>query len=564
VGTPVDTEEVLQQIREKNITDINEKIIKEIVDAALDEPIRVTGNTGTIDLRALGKNRDRDGFAAIISKKDGLYLSVHLPKGQGKKLEYEDVEKYFKKNEFIGLNYEHVRKAIQADTEMTVKLITKSENSTEKLDTETVEISISEDHMEARIILHSERKNEIPIDLPSIVKALIEKDVVYGIDEQKIDKMLQEKIVDNPIVIARGDRDIALAFDIPPKGEPRVTQEGNTDYFLRGELPLVKKGQILATKIPYFNKRSAKNVKGQKIGSKAVAHLNTIRGKNTLIGNNGKELRAAISGFVYLFEGRIHIERESMMIKGNVDPSMGKVHFEGDILVVGSVLPESKVEAKGNLEVMAGVRGSILVSIEGSVKTESCESSAIYAKGDILIKETAKDSILTASGQVSVEGDNGIVGGKITAGIGIKAVNVGARDANKTELIIVNPEAYEQNRELFDIEEKIKDLNRQIDVLGKALNMSKENKRALFDKMSHYFELKREVSALISNRETLEGSEIPKPEEWKIEVSGTMYPSVSLYIGDTKIERKDNLKKIYSHGSKGKVHVSKLSIKRWL
>jgi len=385
VGTPVDIEEVLQKIRKKKITDINEKVIKKIVDAAVDRPIRITGNPGTIDLKALGENRDMDGFAALISKKDGLYLSVHLPKGHGKKLEYEDVRKYFQKNEFIGLNHEHVRKAIKADTEITVKLIAKSEKPPEKLDKDAVEISVSEDNMEARIILHSTMKNGIPIDLPTILKALIERDVVYGIDEQKIDKMLQEKSIGNPLAVARGDRDIAYAFDIPHKGEPLVAQDGNTDYFLRGELPLVKKGQILATKIPYFKKRSAKNVKGQKIGSKAVFHLKSIQGKNTLICNNGKELRAAISGFVYLFEGRVIVERESMMIKGNVDASMGKVHFEGDILIVGSVLPESKVEATGNIEVLAGVRGSKITSIEGSVKTRSCESSTIYAKGDILI-----------------------------------------------------------------------------------------------------------------------------------------------------------------------------------
>ena len=552
VGRPVDIEDVLQKIRKKKIANVNEEIVKEVVDACPGEPIRITGDPDAVDSDRL-KVRDRDGFASLISREDQLHLSVYPPGGKGKRLEYEEVETYFRKNEIIDVDYAQVGKVVEAAEGKAVKITRKSKKAREEIPEDAVEISVSEDNMEARIILHSTMKNGVALDLPIILNMLTEVGVVYGIDEKKIEGLLQGKGIAEQIVVARGDpaEGIVYEFEVPSKGKPRIVQEGKADYYRQDQLPLVKKGQVLATKI-LSQGEPRRNVKGERTIPKAICDLRSIMGKNTLISPSGRELRAATSGYVYSSGGRVYVEHESMIIKGDVNPSLGDIHFEGDIHIGGSVLPGSKVEAVGNIEVSGGVKEARITSIDGSVKASSSQSSTITAKGGILIEEGVMDSTLIASRLVSVEGENGIVGGKVTAGVGIKAVNVGSRDARRTELLIIDPKVGEIVGESLDLEERIEDLNEKLVTLGKELNTGKE-KDLLFRELNSYLSLKKELAGLASRKERLENTAMPKPGGWKIEVTDTLYPGTLIYIGDTRIARRIKLNKVVFYDNNGRV-----------
>ncbi len=554
VGRPVDIEDVLQKIRKKKIANVNEEIVKEVVDACPGEPIRITGDLDGTDLDRL-RARGRDGFATLASGKDGVYLSVYPAKGKGERLECEEVENYIKKNQITDVDYDLVRKMVKDEEGKAAKITSKSEKTIE----DVVEISVSEDNMEAQIILHSTKVNTVPLDLTTILTKLKEKGVAYGIDKDKIEELLQGKGIGEQVVVARGDSDITYTFEIPAKGKPRIVQEGKVDYYRQDQLPLVKKSQVLVTKNP-TEKKPGRNVKGEESSAR---DLMLIQGKNTLISHDGKELRAVISGYVYLSEGCVHVERESMVIKGNVNPSLGDIHFEGDIHISGPVLPGSKVEAFGNIEVAGSVKEATIRSIEGSVKARSSQSSTITAKEDIVIEEEAIDSALTADHRVSVKGGEGIVGGRITAGAEIRAINVGSSNARPTELLIRGSMADKMYRELSESEERIEDLKRKLVSAGKKLDTGKE-KTLLFREMDSYFSLKKEVGDLISRKERLENTVIPKPSRWRIEISGTVYPGVSIYIGDSKIEEDANLKQVWFYDGKGQTPVSKLLIKTWL
>ncbi len=425
MGKPIEIEDVWQKIEKKNITNINEEIVKKVVDTCIGEPIRITGDSDTVDLDRLRERGHRDGFASIISKHNGLYISVHPPKGKGRRLEYEYVEEYFKESQYIGVDYDLVRKVVRTATGEEVKLIVKSKEAPEEALKDTVEIAVSEDSMEARITLHSNMKNGVPLDHQMILNELKERGVVYGIDREKIEELLLGKHIGKEAVVARGDSNIVYDVDIPLKREPRIVQDEKADCYLRDGLPLVKKDQRLIAKNPTVEERRGRNVRGEKIRQKSIVDLESMQGKNILISDDGKELRAAISGYVYFLEGRIHVEYEYMLVKKNVDPSMGDIYFEGEIFIGGSILPGSKVRAAGNIEVLAGVREAKITSIEGNVKARLSEASFITAKGDILIEKEVVDSTLITCGRVTVEGEKGIVGGKTKAGVEIKAVNVG-------------------------------------------------------------------------------------------------------------------------------------------
>ncbi len=540
VGRPVDIEDVRQKIRKKKIPNVNEETVKQVVDACPGEPIRITGDLDGTDLDRL-RARDRDGFASLISREDQLHLSVYPPRGKGKRLEYEEVETYFRKNHIIDVDYALVRKAVKAAEGKAVKITGKSKEARKEPPKDALEISVSEDNTEARIVLHSTIINGAALDSSIILNMLKERGVVYGIDEEKIEELLQGKGIGEQIVVARGDPNEGAVYEleIPSKGKHRIVKEGKIDYYRQDQLPLVKKGQVLVTKI-LTQGEPRRNVKGEEIRWEAIFDLKSIMGKNTLISPNRRELRAAIGGHVYSSEGRVHVECESMVIKGDVNPSLGNIHFDGDVHIVGSALPGSKITAIGDIEVSAGVREAKITSIKGSVNARSSQSSTITAKKDILIEEGVIDSVLTAFRRVSVEGENGIVGGKVTAGVEIKAVNVGSKDARPTELFIINPQVDEK---LLDLEERIADLNEKLISLEKKLNTGKE-KDLLFREMNSYLSLKKEIAALTSRKERLENTVMPKPEGWRIEITDTLYPGTLIYIGDTKIARKIKLNKV--------------------
>ncbi len=79
VGKPIEIEDVWQKIEKKNITNINQEIVKKVVDTRRGEPIRITGDSDTVDSDRLRERGDRDGFASLISKDNGLYISIHPP-----------------------------------------------------------------------------------------------------------------------------------------------------------------------------------------------------------------------------------------------------------------------------------------------------------------------------------------------------------------------------------------------------------------------------------------------------------------------------------------------------
>ena len=289
-------------------------------------------------------------------------------------------------------------------------------------------------------------------------------------------------------------------------------------------------------------KKTLRNVMGDKA---PTFDLKSMQGNNTAISDDGRGLEADISGHVYLSEGKVHVGRECMVLKGNVDASTGDIDFKGTVLIGGSVLPGSKIEAVGNVEVSGDIEEARVTSLEGNVKARCCKSSTITATGDVLIEEDAIDSTIVAYRQVSVGGENGIVGGKVATGVEIKAENVGSGDNRLTQLLIISSKATEILSEIEDLRERevrhvgegIQDLKKRLTSVQEKLNTQQE-KSLLFREMNNYFGLKKAIDALTWKREQFKNRLTSRPRGWRIQIEGTLYPGVLIHIGDRRIERK--------------------------
>ncbi len=486
IGKLVTVEEVRKEIVERKIININDKMLEEAVNAAIGESIKITGNPDESDLAKLKRKRERDGFAELTEKRDGLYLTVYRAEGKGRRLEYKEIQSYLNKHGLTNVDHDLLKKTIEGAKGKAVKISGKSTK-------EAIEIAILEDGMYAQITLNSLTEDGIPVDVSLILKKLEKQGVIHGIDIEKIKELLDKKILGQPKVVTKRENAYAVEylFEIPPKGKTQIIQDGNIDYYRHDpSIPLVKKGQTLVVK--NFEKLT-RNVRGEEI--KVVkTDIKSIQGKNTIMSRDRKSLKAAITAYAYIEEGKVHVERNSMVIKGNVEASIGEIQFEGNLFVTGPVLTGSRIKGSGDIEI----------------------------KGDVI------DSIISAGHKLIVRG--GIIGG-VAAGNWISATSVGSRDHIVTELIIRNAEAHEIQVELLELQENIKMRSEVLDSIMKELNTGK-GKDLLSEQMRNYFAIKKELDDLKARERVLKETVIPKVRGWKIEVSDTVHPGVLISVDD--------------------------------
>ena len=528
IGKLVTVEEVRKEIVERKIININDKMLEVAVNAAIGGSIKITDDPDESDLAKLKQKRDRDGFAELTEKRDGLYLTVYRAEGKGKKLEYKEVESYLNKHGLTNVDYDLLKKTIEGAKGKAVKISGKSTK-------EAIEIAILEDGGYAQITLNSLTEDGIPVDVSLILKKLEKQGVIHGIDIEKIKELLDKKILGQPKVVTKRENAYAVEylFEIPPKGKPQIIQDGNIDYYRHDpSLPSVKKGQTLVVK---NLEKLARNVRGEKIKVEE-ADLKSIQGKNTIISRDRKSLKAAITGYAYIEEGKVCVERDSMVIKGNVEASMGEIQFEGNIFVTGCMLSGSRIRALGDIEIKGDVKRAKVISREGDVAI----GGSVY--GDQGEMEAANwdhvgtnpelsCSVISADYKLILRG--GIIGG-IAAGTWIAATSVGSRDHIGTRLMIGDAKTYEIVVESLELQEKIKMRSEALDSIRKELNTGK-GKDLLREQMSNYLAIKKEQDDLKAKNRELKEMSIPKVTGWKIEVSDTLHPGVVISIEDKEI-----------------------------
>ena len=533
VGKLVTLSEVRKQIADRNIPNINDKMVDEAVNAAIGEPTKITGDPDESDLAKLNQKRERDGFAEVSEEEDGLYLTVYPAEGKGKELEHKEVELYLNEHGFTNVDSELLRKAIYNGKRKAEKVTGKSIGQDTK---EAIEIAVSKDGEYAQITLNSlTLEGGMPVDVSHILTKLQKHGVIHGISIENIKEILDKKVLGRPKVVTEIEKAKAIEhlFEILPKAKARIIQDGNIEYYRHDpSLRSVKKGQTLAVK---NLGKVTRNVRGEEIKAEGETDLKSIQGKNTVIYRGGKSLKAAIMGYAYIEEGKVHVERNSMVIKDNVETSVGEIQCEENIFVAGCVLSGSTINVLGDIEIKGDVKGAKVISREGDVTIggnvfagEEEMDASVVAQGNIFVREDVINSVINAGHKLIVRG--GIIGG-VAAGNSITSTSVGSRDHIVTRLIIRNPKAHEIHWELQELHEKTKMQEEVLESLRKELNTG-NGKDLLEEQMSSYLAIKTELDNLKAMKTELRKTVIPKARGWKIAVSDTLHPGVVISIND--------------------------------
>ncbi len=314
-----------------------------------------------------------------------------------------------------------------------------------------IQVLISEDCMECQICLEKPEDNEEIYEVGDIVEFLISKGVVFGIDERKIQKILEEGVYDTYVTVAVGEKAIEgrdgyylYTFDTNPNKKPRLRGDGTVDYLNLNLFQTVSKGDLIARYFAKIDGEDGTDVLGQKIVVKKGKHLSPLRGKGFFTSEDCMEYYALYDGKVEVTNGCINVTQTSML-PGNVDLNSGNLDVKGDLDIMGNVITGMVVKASGNVTIGGLVEGASIIAgknvlikggILGGGKAKVVAGGNIFAQfienaiiesGDCVQANSVVNSIVTAYNDINIFGKtSSIIGGSLKANRMIRTRCIGS------------------------------------------------------------------------------------------------------------------------------------------
>ncbi len=446
-----------------------------------------------------------------------------------------------------------------------------------------IRIDVSEDKLEARISVEEKEEN-----FPSkaeIYKYISEAGIVFGIDKQVIEKIAAERHNIFGVVFARGkppdngeNAKLIWYLDLISPAKPAITADGKADFKKMKQLAIVRENQDIVSKLPATEGVSGRTVMGETI---LIPGRDIIlpAGENTGISDDGLTLYSKIDGYAFLKSGKVHVSNV-YHIKGDVDFRTGDVKFGGTILIEGDVRSGFRVDAtnsiyingnvgaadiysqKGDVVVQMGIlgKGRAKVLAGGSLYTGFVQDAKVSVKKDIVIEHYSINSNVYSGGKVTLTQNEGLIrGGKIFAGQGLEAIEIGSSQNIPTEVGI--SENYQETDSLKLNIKKLEDLKSRLSLLNKrkaflkllqerVSSLSDEKRREL-EKISREIEnVRTQIMTLENQKETLNVKNSNFAHYQSIIVKGKLHKGVTITLGHEQyvIENLYQGVKIYQKG----------------
>ncbi|MCD6442654.1 MAG: DUF342 domain-containing protein [Thermotogae bacterium] len=430
-----------------------------------------------------------------------------------------------------------------------------------------IEVTVDEDKMNAFITLNIDPSETVSYE--EVMNALKVAGIKFGILDDKIREMVENPTPGEVYLVAQGrppvngrDAILDIRFLHAEKPHPTQKSDGKVDMREMGKIKIVKKGQLLAVKIPPTPGREGINVFGERVPPVPGKDIELKAGKNTEVIDGGTKIIATADGIPKYVNGTFEVD-EVLMINGDIDYSTGNIDFPGSVIVKGGVKPGFILKARENVEIhdiveaatvlaggnirVTGVkgRGKGLIEAGRDVHAKFIENAEINARNDVIIERSVINSTIKAGRDVIVLGKPGeIVGGTISATRRIIANVIGSPLSVKTRVEVgIDPALREKhnvlNAQLLIDQENIRKLNeifRSLESLKEKLGGTLPN-----DKMKIYIRVIETLKTLEKRVETLKAelSEIKRrinelSVSSMIVVKKSLFPGVEILIRDRK------------------------------
>lgn len=446
-------------------------------------------------------------------------------------------------------------------------------NSTSNI-LEKIDIRITPDDMEVYLSL-APLKDDGAYTKELILEKLKQQNVVYGINDDAIQGMIDNNLYCTQIQVAQGDRaqdgidgSYRFNFNTHKDDKPILLEDGSVDYSSLSKVETVKVGDVIAEYSPAIKGKNGRNIKGHEVFAKNGRELMPLKGKGFSVSEDKRSYIADIDGKIDYVNGIIEVSN-FLIIKTDIDAISGNAYFNGNIIIQGNILTGVKVEATGNLTVEGHVEAAILISggdvilkngmqgggrgsvtARGNVHGKFFEQVTIQAGGSVFAN-TIMHCNITSKDEIVVSGKRGtIVGGSVSANRAVTAtvigsmaevvteINVGSQEDVMPGILLKEEEIKEHVAEINKIEEAIKLIE---------VRLEKEDSKPLQSKKMLLLRAKVEknaqINTLINQRDNLI-EQMDHSSNAHIIVNKFIYPNVRIKINGSRLvikEEKSNV-----------------------
>jgi len=323
-------------------------------------------------------------------------------------------------------------------------------------------LTVSKDSMAASILVRNSDEGEPPITVDEIREELENGEVVFGIDEAVIERIVDDREYNTPINVATGrkpERGVSASFtfhfDISESRKPKEDESGHVDYRDISFIQNTSKGDKLVTKVPPTPGRPGMTVRGKELKGPSGRDKTFNNGVNTEVSGDGLYLLASADGAIQYQYGKVSII-DVIVIKGDVDHTVGNIDCQGSVRVTGGIKAGFEIKVDGDLEVNGNVedanidvggnvfvKGGFFGNKAGTMKTAGnitlkfAEGQTMIAGNDINIGGEMINCHAQADNRIVVQGRHGrIVGGDIKAEKEIRAAFLGSEAGTSTHLSV--------------------------------------------------------------------------------------------------------------------------------
>ena len=211
-----------------------------------------------------------------------------------------------------------------------------------------VKIDISNDKMQAYLQLDLPPEGTAWPTFDQIMEKLHAEGVVFGIREEVIHRLLEEKsnrltlIAEGVYPVDGEDASLQYFFETDRvRLLPKELEDGRVDHRELSLVQSVQKGQVLVEKKPATPGVAGKNVLGEEVPAVAGKDVNLLAGKNVVWDNN--RLIATCDGEPTKTGNKVSVQLVHE-IRGNVGYKTGNIDFIGSVHIRGDV--ESGLSSK--------------------------------------------------------------------------------------------------------------------------------------------------------------------------------------------------------------------------
>ena len=428
-----------------------------------------------------------------------------------------------------------------------------------------VEIEISDDKLHAYITLHPAMHGGKILSKNDIIKELNINSIKFGINQELIDEILENKKFFIKTEVATGilptasvDGYIKVIFEQNNKPDLKEDEHGKVNFKDLNIIKNTKKDVLLAKKIEPQLGNKGKNVFGEEVLPTEPREADWKLGINCYLSEDKKELFSAIEGRPIL-ERNGTIRVDEVCLLENVDYSTGNVDFPGTIIVEGTVADNFTLKTKGSLLIKKSVgrvflyaerdivlsggvmgRNGGIIESKSDIYAKFVEQGNLKASKNIFIEEASLHSELVAGDSIIIKGGRGeLIGGESIAGKKIIVSKLGAVVETKTELVVGLPpevltELRKMKEEILSHEDVLKKVKQNI---LKLTDPRKEYEPEEKSMLTRLYDVEKKYNGLLLNTkiqyETII-SNYESDEEAYVEIEKSLFPKVLIHFGRGK------------------------------